>query len=87
MMKRLLAKPAPITSGHFSATNGSDSEVVSSRLHTHTRRKDVLSFSPPRRGAMSDGEEKFHENEKIFVGEDVASSDLSVGRNAIFHHA
>ena len=69
MMKRLLAKPAPISSSHFSATSGSESEAVSSRSHTHTRRNDASSFSPPRRGAMSDGEEKFHDREKIFVGE------------------
>jgi hypothetical protein len=67
-MKRLLAKPAPISSSHFSATSGSESEAASSRSHTHTRRNDASSSSPPRRGAMSDGEERLHDREKIFVG-------------------
>ena len=82
MMKRLLAKPAPISSSHFSATSGSESEAVSSRSHTHTRRRDA-SFSPPRRGAMGDGEEKFHEDEKIFVGEDAAGVEFDMNLDVL----
>ena len=78
MMKRLLAKPAPISSSHFSATSGSESEAVSSRSHTHMRRNDASSVSPPRRGAMSDGEEKFRDREKIFVGDGAAGLEFDM---------
>jgi len=39
--------------------------------YAEERRVVVLTW-----GAMSDGEEKFHENEKIFVGEDAASAAM-----------
>lgn len=78
MIKRVLAEPAPISSSdEWKRVGGS---AVSSRSHTHTRRKDAPSFSPPGRGTISHGEEKFHENEKIFVGGDAAgvNSDMNL---------
>ena len=78
MMKRLLAKPAPISSSHLSATSGSESEAVSSHSHTHTRRKEASSFSTPRKGAMSDGNENFHDREKIFVGDGTAGLEFDM---------
>ena len=78
MMKRLLAKPAPISSSHFSATSGSESEAVSSHSHTHTRRKESSSFSTPTRGAMSEGDERFHDRDKIFVGDGTAGLEFDM---------
>ena len=78
MMKRLLAKPAPITSGHFQRDEWKrfgGCQFAFAYSYANERRVVVLA-SQKGCNERWRGEEKFHENEKIFVGEDAASSDL-----------
>ncbi|KAF8958677.1 hypothetical protein BDZ97DRAFT_1923439 [Flammula alnicola] len=70
MMKRLLAKPAPIsTTSNFSATSGSESEGLGI---VHMKRKDLESTIAGGRGTVSDG------------GDRVRQRDVSAGRGIEF---